>query len=76
MTGPEHYKKAEEYLEKASGSLLPQYDGYVARATAHAILADAAATAFLGHVAASEQGHRDADLDAWNEVAGAGVRVD
>jgi hypothetical protein len=45
MTGPEHYRQAEEYLEAARGSFNAEYDGYVARAQVHATLALAAGTA-------------------------------
>jgi uncharacterized protein HemY len=63
MTGPEHYAKAEEYLEKASGSLNTEYEGYVVRAQVHATLALAAATA-LGNTMT-----RGLDQDAWEGVA-------
>ncbi|GAA3441030.1 hypothetical protein [Planomonospora venezuelensis] len=68
MTGPEHYRAAEEYLEKARGSMLPQYDGYVTRAQAHATLALAAATALTGPVAAEH--FDDPEYGAWQAAAG------
>jgi uncharacterized protein HemY len=66
MTGPEHFKQAEEYLEKARSSHASDYDGYVTRAHVHATLALAAATAL-----AQTPHPRAADVNRWDEVAGA-----
>jgi GNAT superfamily N-acetyltransferase len=69
MTGPEHYREAEEILEIARTNPATANGNEpiaVARATAHAILALAAATALNDGKAGVEQ----ADWDAWSAVAG------
>lgn len=66
MTGPEHFRRAEELAARAH-KLLGQGDGqatasvWAAVAQAHAVLALAAATAI---------GTSSADSRAWAEVAG------
>ena len=67
MTGPEHYRQAEEILETARTTTANGNEPIaIARATAHAILALAAATALNDGKAGVEQ----ADWDAWGSVAG------
>ena len=65
-TGPEHYRQAEEYLEKAyhmdPGTDLERF--YIAAAQAHATLAVAAATA-MGAVDPPPR-----DWEAWHKAAG------
>ncbi len=68
MSGPEHYKKAEELLDKARGSHNPEYDGYVTRAQVHATLALAAATALTGAVASS-YGLGPDEMNEWQKTA-------
>jgi hypothetical protein len=72
MNGPEHYQKAQQYLEKAAGSLHSDYDGYVARAQVHATLALAAATAINDY----PEGAPLADVAAWRAVAGVKAQDD
>ena len=68
MTGPEHYRRAEELATEAH-RLLGQGDGqatpsaWAAIAQTHAVLALAAATAV---------GASDADSRAWADAAGTG----
>lgn len=60
-TGPEHYRKAEELLDRAASGLGETHasrDALVARAHVHATLAAAAATALA-----------DRDLSNWIHVA-------
>jgi hypothetical protein len=66
MTGAEHYRQAEEYLEAARGSLNAEYDGYVSRAQVHATLALAAATALSGN----GHGMPVRDYNAWHDTVG------
>lgn len=67
MTGPEHYLRAEEYLQESfnntTGSDLEKY--YLAAAQAHATLALAAATAFALH----RLGVNRAEWKAWQDAA-------
>lgn len=72
MTGPEHYRKAEELIDIVNDGhaidTMLSIEQLLAMAQVHATLALTAATAMLGPVAAS--GYDDADLDAWREAAG------
>ncbi|MFN2636801.1 MAG: hypothetical protein ABR585_07240 [Gemmatimonadaceae bacterium] len=63
-TGPEHYREAEELMEKAAGSHLPQYEAYVTRAQVHATLALAAATAL-----SQRDTMRAVDSHPWEDAA-------
>lgn len=69
MTGPEHYQLAEELLVIADHheTVAESARDLVATATAHAILAQAAATAMAGY---SDDGMTQEDWTAWNDVAG------
>lgn len=76
MTGPEHYRRAENILDDLRRSECrmtdrPSKDAvnrWLAEAQVHATLAAAAATALTGPTAlANEAG--DPDLKAWAEVA-------
>ncbi len=69
MTGPEHYREAEEILKKARthpATAEGDKPVAIARATAHSILALAAATALNDGKAGVEV----AEWDAWGAVAG------
>ena len=61
LTGPDHYRLAEELL--ADRGILD--DVLVGAAQAHATLALAAATAMAG-----DFGHNRAEADAWRQAAG------
>jgi hypothetical protein len=66
MTGPDHYRKAEELAAKADEYLMQEADRtivvrWAAAAQVHATLALAAATAL---------GKRDLDNRAWADAAG------
>jgi len=63
MTGPEHYRKAEELLE---GSLQGLSEQEIARAQAHATLALAAATAMVGY----DEDDVEVNGAAWRNVCG------
>jgi hypothetical protein len=74
VTGPEHYRKAEQWLGDAAEAVSPDADmGYLAWkvsvAQVHATLALAAATG-LGM---DQQPH--VDTDAWCEAAGTAKQV-
>jgi hypothetical protein len=64
-TGPEHYRRAEQLLERAAETLdTTQQPYYVWAANTHAVLAHAAATAL------AESGSMPgADFDAWEQAA-------
>jgi hypothetical protein len=72
VTGPEHYREAEQALELATqASPDPEVAALlIAGAQAHATLAAAAATAMSGF---SEHGLRREDWSAWDRVCGAGA---
>ena len=64
MTGPEHYRQAEELLDGLRGrdrGSVPGEDGIVTEAQVHAILALAAATAL---------GSDGMESRAWRQAAG------
>ncbi|MFD3805041.1 hypothetical protein ACFWTC_15720 [Streptomyces sp. NPDC058619] len=67
MTGPEHYRQAEEHIEESfgtvSGSDMERF--YLAAAQVHATLALAAATAFAPH----RLGVNRAEWKAWQAAA-------
>lgn len=69
MTGPEHYREAERLLAGPTDYIqdIGEAERDVARATAHATLALAAATALTGY---SQDGMHHADFDAWDEACG------
>lgn len=71
MNGPEHYKKAEElaaitarYPDSSDAPVLAQL------ATAHALLANAAATAMHATVDGTELGVGESAFQAWYDAAG------
>lgn len=65
MTGPEHYKLAEGYLNDGDNG--PGTEILLQRAQVHATLALAAATALTGTMAKSVSW--DLELDEWGKVA-------
>lgn len=69
MTGPEHYRAAEEDMAAMNGKSPEGVQALLARAQVHATLALAAATALCQP---DERGYISADLyNAWHQ-AGAG----
>ena len=68
MTGPEHYRRAEELAAEVH-RLLGQGDG---RATADALTAVAPTHAALALTAATAVGASGADPRAWADAAGTG----
>jgi len=64
MTGPEHYKKADELLREAWHQEPGHKQDNLAQAQVHATLALAAATAAANRLIDSEQ------VSAWTRVAG------
>ncbi|TQS30003.1 hypothetical protein [Microbispora sp. KK1-11] len=70
MSGPEHYRKAEEILAEAENADPRAERGDIALllsfAQLHATLALAAATAMNDH----DGGMSNADFNAWDKVAG------
>ena len=80
MSGPEHYRAAEDLLETAvdGGNVDTEYeDRLTARAQVHATLALAAATAGLdaieGPNGGSATGRGVDDAIGWNRVIGGGT---
>ena len=70
MNGPEHYRSAQDALQKASSEMPEARTYWLQRAHVHATLALAAATAMD---ALSVDGLPSADSREWREIAG--VRV-
>ncbi|MGQ4358527.1 hypothetical protein [Streptomyces sp. SAS_272] len=84
MTGPEHYREAERLLSEASFTSvtgnpvtrqgLPrrpeERDALTARASVHATLALAAATAMQAPVDGAEPGMSSPEYQAWYDAAG------
>lgn len=75
MTGPEHYREAEQLLTDAFSSKLTTYEGenpeadrLIAAAQVHATLALAAATALIDETPRSDS---HSEYRAWSNVAGA-----
>lgn len=69
-TGPEHYREGERFADLAeNASSLEAKVANAQLATAHALLANAAATALNDH-AHDEGGMPLEDYDAWLRVAG------
>ncbi|MEU7855233.1 hypothetical protein [Nonomuraea sp. NPDC049141] len=75
MTGPEHYRKAEELLADAEDpNRVANHEDrlkLILAAQAHATLAHAAATALLAPLSI-EADYSDDDYMAWGKVAGVG----
>lgn len=70
MTGPDHYRTAERLARQAEGIDDPAEALVSAQlATAHALLANAAATALI----APQGSGRSVDVQQWIRTAGAGV---
>ena len=66
MTGPEHYREAEQLLNEADDDSTIVPADLIAQAQVHATLALAAATALV----AGDDGRTGlSDYDAWSEVA-------
>jgi hypothetical protein len=63
VTGPEHYQRAEQLLDRAAQAENPA--DLIAAAAVHAQLAAVAVAALR-----FEDGLADADFDAWDEAAG------
>jgi hypothetical protein len=74
VTGPEHYRHAEQLLTEADGVFRPNDEGHceadrlIAAAQVHATLALAAATALVDETPRSDS---FANYRAWQDVAGA-----
>jgi len=68
MTGPEHYRKAEELVSLADDVTTPASEEslLLAMAQVHATLALAAATALSGDA----DGMHIVDIRAWNDAVG------
>jgi hypothetical protein len=81
-TGPEHYREAEELLDRVKGLNLRNADAreeaaiLATLATAHAQLADAAATALSSPDRASTARAATHDGHAWRRVAGVPLPTD
>ncbi|MGP3684103.1 hypothetical protein ACTVZO_05215 [Streptomyces sp. IBSNAI002] len=75
MTGPEHYRQAEQLLAESMTELRPNDEGHceadrtIAAAQVHATLALAAATALIDE---TPRGDCFAHYREWQSVAGAG----
>ncbi|MFC9681331.1 hypothetical protein [Streptomyces sp. NPDC056948] len=74
MTGPDHYRKAEELLgQAATDEAACHYESATARvheAQVHATLALTAATAMQAAVDGSEPGMGSAEFHKWYQAAG------
>ncbi|MEU3899766.1 hypothetical protein [Streptomyces sp. NPDC045251] len=72
MTGPEHYRRAEELLRSTrDGHLMGEVCAQIlAAAQAHATLALAAATAVSAPVDGAEPGMSSPEWKAWYDAAG------
>jgi hypothetical protein len=78
LTGPEHYRQAENYLSAASFTRGPGGNPvhpeatahHIAMAQVHATLALTAATAMQAPVDGSEPGMSAPEYQAWNAAAG------
>lgn len=71
MTGPEHYHEAEELARIAARHPDADDSPVLAQlATAHALLANAAATAMQAAVDGSEPGMGSLEFHEWYQVAG------
>lgn len=72
MTGPDHYRKAEQLLAESHTVLRPNDEGpceadrVIAEAQVHATLALAAATALI----APQGSGRSVDVQQWRDAAG------
>jgi hypothetical protein len=76
VTGPEHYKAAEQAIERALGpnTDLPRAAIHAQLAQAHAALAGAAAAALTAAVAvhpgSTGWAYANDDINAWEEASG------
>jgi hypothetical protein len=71
MTGPDHYRQAERHARQAETLNDPAAALVAAQlATAHALLANAAATALI----APQGAGRSVDVQQWINAAGGGAR--
>jgi hypothetical protein len=72
MTGPDHYREAEQLLGTLAGKergTFPEEDRVVAEAQVHAILALTAANALAAVVSISRGNYR-AEASAWLDATG------